>query len=64
VNPPAGAPVTPLAVPLFVGAGPVQGTAFALVRAGDELFYLVDNAAVDGPPVWVHEGQVEICRVA
>jgi hypothetical protein len=24
----------------------------------------VDNATVDGPPVWVHEGQIEKCVVA
>jgi hypothetical protein len=54
----------PLALALFLTAGAVNGTAVALARAGNELFYLVDNAAVDGPPVWVHEGEVESCRVA
>jgi hypothetical protein len=63
-DPPAGASVMPLALALFLTAGAVNGTAVALARAGNELFYLVDNAAVDGPPVWVHEGEVETCRVA
>jgi hypothetical protein len=62
-NPPPGAPLTALAIPLFVGAGAVQGIAIALARAGDELWYLVDNAPADGPPVWVHEGAVETCTV-
>jgi hypothetical protein len=63
-DPPAGTPVVPLALALFLTAGAVNGIAVALARAGTELFYLVDNAAVDGPPVWVHEGEVETCRVA
>ncbi len=63
-NPPAGTPVVPLALALSVTAGAVNGTAFALAQAGNELFYLVDNVALDGPPVWVHEGEVETCRVA
>jgi hypothetical protein len=63
-DPPAGTPVIPLALALFLTAGAVNGTAFALAQVGNELFYLVDNAALDGPPVWVHEGEVETCRVA
>ena len=63
-DPPAGASVVPLALPLSLTAGAVNGTAVALARAGTELFYLVDNAALDGPPVWVHEGEIETCRVA
>ena len=63
-DPPAGATVVPLALALSVTAGTVNGTALALAQAGTELFYLVDNAALDGPPVWVHEGEVETCRVA
>jgi hypothetical protein len=62
-DPPAGASVVPLTLALFLTAGVVNGTAVALARADNELFYLVDNAAVDGPPVWVHEGEVETCRV-
>ena len=61
-DPPAGASVVPLALALSLTAGAVNGTAVA--RAGNELFYLVDNAALDGPPLWVHEGEVETCRVA
>jgi hypothetical protein len=63
-DPPAGTPVVPLALALSLTAGAVNGTALALAQAGNELFYLVDNAALDGPPVWVHEGEVETCRVA
>jgi hypothetical protein len=64
MNPPADAQLLALSIPLFVTAGAVSGTAIALARAGDELHYLVDNATVDGPPVWVHEGQIEKCVVA
>jgi hypothetical protein len=53
-----------LAMPLLVSAGAVNGTAVALARHGDDLYYLVDNAAVAGPPVWVHEGEVERCTLA
>ena len=63
-DPPAGTPVVPLALALSLKAGAVNGTAVALARADNELFYLVDNAALDGPPLWVHEGEVETCRVA
>lgn len=58
-GPPADAPLTALAVPLFVAAGVVQGIAIALARAGEELWYLVDNAPAQGAPVWVHEGAVD-----
>jgi hypothetical protein len=64
VSPPADALLVALGVPLFVGAGAVNGIALVLARSGDELWYLVDNAAVDGPPVWVHEGQVLKTSVA
>jgi len=63
-DPPAGASVVPLALALSLTAGAVNGTAVALAWTGDELFYLVDNAALEGPPLWVHEGEVETCRVA
>ena len=63
-DPPAGTPVVPLALALSLTAGAVKGTALALAQAGNEPVYLVDNAALDGPPVWVHEGEVETCRVA
>jgi hypothetical protein len=53
-----------LALPLVVGAGAVNGTAFVLARSGDDLWYLVDNAAVDGPPLWVPEGEIERCALA
>jgi hypothetical protein len=64
VNPPEGVPVVPLALPLVVNAGSVHGTALALARSGDELYYLVDNAGIDGPPLWVHEGEIEHCALA
>ena len=63
-DPPAGTPVVPLALALSLTAGAVNGTALALAQAGNELFYLVDNAALDGPPVWLHEGEFGTCRVA
>ena len=63
-DPPAGTPVVPLALALSLTAGAVSGTALALAQAGNEPVYLVDNAALDGPPLWVHEGEVETCRVA
>jgi hypothetical protein len=53
-----------LGLPLFISAGVINGTAFALARADDELYYLVDHATVDGPPVWVHEGEVDKCFIA
>jgi hypothetical protein len=63
-EPSADAPIVALATPLFVTAGPVSGVAVALCRDGSGLYYLVDNASVDGPPLWVHEGEVERCYVA
>jgi hypothetical protein len=63
VNPPADAAIVSLALPLFVSAGAVHGTAVALARSGEETYYLVDNAAVDGPPLWVHESVIEKCLV-
>lgn len=63
MDPPAATPVVALMLPLWLTAGAVNGTAIAIARAGDELFYLVDNAALDGPPLWVHEGEIEKCRV-
>jgi hypothetical protein len=64
VNPPADAQLVPLALPLFINAGAVNGTVVAVSRAGDDMYYLVDNALADGPPVWVHEAEIEKCVVA
>jgi hypothetical protein len=47
MSPPADATLVALAMPLFVRAGAVNGTAFALARSGDQLYYLVDNVAVE-----------------
>jgi hypothetical protein len=63
MNPPDGAALLALALPLVVNAGAVNGTALVVARSGDELFYLVDNATVDGPPLWVHEGEIERCTL-
>jgi hypothetical protein len=63
-DPPADAAVVALTLPLFMTAGAVSGTAVALARAGTDTYYLVDNAALDGPPVWLHEGELERCAVA
>jgi RNase adaptor protein for sRNA GlmZ degradation len=63
-SPPTTAPVVALAVPLFVSAGAVNGIAIALAWVHDVAYYLVDNAPVDGPPVWVHEGEINQCFVA
>jgi hypothetical protein len=57
-------PIVPLAIPLFMDAGPVKGTAVALCRDGRGLWYLVDHATGEGPPLWVHEGQIDRCAVA
>ena len=62
--PPPGASVVALSLPLFVTSGAISGIALALARSDDDLYYLVDNAAVDGPPLWVHEADVEKCRIA
>lgn len=62
--PPADADIIALALPLFVSAGSVNGVVFALARSGEDTYYLVDNAPAEGPPVWVHEGQIERCFVA
>jgi hypothetical protein len=64
VNPPPDAALVALSLPLIINAGPVNGTALAFARSGDALYYLVDNAAVDGPPVWVAEAEVEKCALA
>jgi hypothetical protein len=64
MDPPVEAAVVPLALPLFISAGAIHGTAIAAARAGNDMYYLVDNALVDGPPLWVHEGEVERCVVA
>lgn len=53
-----------LSLPLFVSGGAVNGVALALARGDEDLYYLVDNAAADGPPLWVHEAEVEKCRIA
>jgi hypothetical protein len=64
VSPREGVPLVALALPLMITAGAVNGTALAITRSGDELFYLVDNAAIDGPPLWVHEAEIERCALA
>ena len=64
MNPPEGVPLLPLALPLLITAGAVHGTAIVLARSGDDLFYLVDNAALEGPPLWVHEAEIERCALA
>jgi hypothetical protein len=63
-QPPAAAQIVALAVPLFVRAGTVNGVAVAMAHFADALYYLVDNALADGPPIWVREGEVEGCFVA
>jgi hypothetical protein len=63
-TPPTDATLVALGMPLFMAAGAVNGTALMVARSGDELYYLVDDAAVAGPPVWVHEGEVERCSLA
>jgi hypothetical protein len=63
VTPPTDAALIPLGLPLFMSGGAVSGTALLVARSGDELYYLVDNAAVAGPPVWLHEGEVERCTL-
>ena len=63
-NPEADAQIVALCLPLFITAGAVVGTALALARSGADLFYLVDNAAIDGPPLWVHEAEIEKCIIA
>jgi hypothetical protein len=63
MNPPKNARLLALALPLFVKAGAVNGTALVVARAGDDLYYLVDNVLPDGPPLWVHESEVERCFV-
>ena len=63
-DPPADAAVVALTLPLFVTAGAVSGTAVALARAETATYYLVDNATLDGPPVWLHESELERCAVA
>jgi hypothetical protein len=62
-SPPTDAALVALGMPLFMAAGAVSGTALMVARSGDDLYYLVDNAAVAGPPVWVHEGEVERCTL-
>ena len=63
-NPAPDAHIVALCLPLFLTAGAVVGTALALARSGDDLLYLVDNAAIDGPPLWVHEAEIEKCIIA
>lgn len=64
VTPPVDAVLVALGMPLLMTAGAVTGTALVLARSGDELYYLVDNVAAAGPPVWVHEGEVQRCTLA
>jgi hypothetical protein len=63
-QPPAQAQIVALSVPLFMSAGAVNGVAVAAARIEDVMYYLVDNALVDGPPLWIHEGEIERCFVA
>jgi hypothetical protein len=63
-EPPAEAQIVALAVPLFVRAGAVNGIAVAMAYVADAGYYLVDDAPIDGPPVWIHEGEIERCFVA
>jgi hypothetical protein len=63
-SPPPDAALVALALPLFMSGGAVNGTAFVMARSGDELYYLVDDATADAPPVWLHEGEVERCTLA
>jgi hypothetical protein len=63
-EPSADAAVVALAIPLFMTAGVVNGTAVAMCRDSAGVYYLVDNAPADGPPIWIHEGEVERCSVA
>jgi hypothetical protein len=53
-----------LAVPLFISAGAVNGIAIATARVEDAMYYLVDNVLVEGPPLWVHESEIERSFVA
>lgn len=61
---PADATLVALAMPLLVSAGAVNGTAFAPAPSGDQLYHLLDNVAVEGPPGWVSEGEVERCTLS
>jgi hypothetical protein len=63
-HPPPEARVIALAVPLFIKASAVNGVAVAMARVVDRIYYLVDDSLVEGPPVWVHEGEIERCFVA
>ena len=63
-QPPPQAQIVALAVPLFIRAGAVNGIAVAVARFEDAMYYLVDNAPAEGPPIWVHEGEIERCFVA
>ncbi|MEA2294965.1 MAG: hypothetical protein QOE86_2604 [Solirubrobacteraceae bacterium] len=62
--PPDDATMLALSLPLFIGAGAVNGTALAAARSGADMYYLVDNAPLEGPPVWVHESAIERCSIA
>jgi hypothetical protein len=63
-SPPPGATLVALALPLAMSGAAVNGTALVMARSGDDLYYLVDNATADGPPVWLFEGEVERCTLA
>jgi hypothetical protein len=63
-QPPPEAQIVAVAVPLFISAGAANGIAVAMARVGDTVYYLVDNAPVEGPPLWVNEGEIERCFVA
>jgi hypothetical protein len=63
-DPPARTPVVPPALALSLTAVRSTAPRSRSRRAGNELFYPVDDAALDRPPLWVHEGEVGTCRVA
>jgi hypothetical protein len=63
-QPPPEAQIVAVAVPLFMSAGAVNGIAVAMARVGDTVYYLVDNAPVEGPLLWASEGEIERCFVA
>jgi hypothetical protein len=63
-EPTPDAHIVALAVPLLVTAATVGGIAIAMARDADALHCPVDNALADGPPLWVHEGEIERCFVA
>lgn len=63
VTPPHDREIVALSLPPFMAAGAVSGTAIAPARSEADLSYLIDNADVAGPPVWVQEGEVDKCML-